>query len=93
MSYTNWEKIVSKMANLETLAHMSPNDAIIQAQRLSQSIKDNEVASKIKTPNEPLSQIRPSNTGTDNGAMALKTIGLNREFNDIALMLSEQLMD
>ena len=61
-----------KMANLETLAHMSPNDAIIQAQRLSQSIKDNEVASKIKTPNEPLSQIRPSNTGTDNGAMSVK---------------------
>lgn len=64
----------SKMANLETLAYMSPNDAIVQAQRLSQSIKDNQEASKIKTPNEPLRQIRPSNTGTDNGVMSVKDL-------------------
>lgn len=61
-----------KMANLETLAHLSPQDAIIQAQRLSQSIKDNEAASKMKFPNEPLSQMRPSNTGTDNNVMSVK---------------------
>ncbi len=61
-----------KMANLESLAYMSPQDAIIQAQRLSQSIKDNEAAGKVKLPNEPLSQMRPSNTGTDNGVMGVK---------------------
>lgn len=61
-----------KMANLETLAAMSPRDAIIQAQRLSQSIKDNEAAKQVRVPNQPLSQLRPSNTGTDNGVMSVK---------------------
>lgn len=61
-----------KMANLESLAYMSPQDAIVQAQRLSQSIKDNEAANKMKLPNEPLSQMRPSNTGTDNGVMGVR---------------------
>jgi len=62
----------SKMATLEQLAYMSPSDAIVQAQRLSQSLKDNNAASKIKVPNEPLSQMRPSNTGTDNGVLSVK---------------------
>lgn len=61
-----------KMSQLETLAQQSPRDAIVQAQRMSQSIKDNEAAGKIKTPNEPLSKMRPSNTGTDNGAMSVR---------------------
>ncbi len=61
-----------KMAQLEYLASKSPRDAIVQVQRLSQSIKDNEAASKIKTPNEPLSKLRPSNLGTDNGVMTVK---------------------
>lgn len=62
----------SKLAVLEQLCHMSPRDAAIQAQRLSQSIKDNENARKIKYPNEPLSQMRPSNTGTDNGVLTVR---------------------
>lgn len=61
-----------KMSQLEQLAYMSPKDAIRQAQRMSQSLKDNEAASKAKIPNEPLSQMRPSNTGTDNGVMGVK---------------------
>lgn len=61
-----------KMANLESLALMSPQDAVIQAKRLSQSIKDNEAAGKQRVPNEPLSQMRPSNAGTDNGVMSVK---------------------
>lgn len=61
-----------KMANLEALALMSPQDAIVHAQRLSQSIKDNEAAGKMRVPNEPLSQLRPSNTGTDNGVLSVK---------------------
>jgi hypothetical protein len=62
----------SKLATLEQLAQMSPRDAIVQAQRLSQSLKDNATASKVRVPNEPLSQMRPSNAGTDNGAMSVK---------------------
>lgn len=63
-----------KLAQLEQLAYMSPKDAVVQAQRLSQSIKDNEASGKIRVPNEPLSQMRPSNTGTDNGVMSVKDL-------------------
>jgi chemotaxis protein histidine kinase CheA len=59
------------LAGLEQLAYMSPKDAIVQAQRLSQSLKDNEGAKNTRVPNEPLSQMRPSNTGTDNGVMSV----------------------
>lgn len=61
-----------KMSQLEYLASKSPRDAIVQVQRLSQSIKDNEATSKIRVPNEPLSKLRPSNLGTDNGVMTVK---------------------
>ena len=61
-----------KMSQLEQLAYMSPKDAVRQVQRMSQSLKDNETASKTRIPNEPLSQMRPSNTGTDNGVMGVK---------------------
>jgi len=61
-----------KMAQLEQLALMSPRDAISHAQRLSQSLKDNDAAGKIRSPNEPLSQVRPSNTGTDTGVFKLE---------------------
>lgn len=61
-----------KMNELENLAHRSPKSAILEAQRLSQSIKDNAAASKMRLPNEPLNQMRPSNTGTDNSAMSVR---------------------
>lgn len=60
-----------KLAQLEWLAERSPNDAITQAKRLSQSIKDNNEALKMKHAKEPLSQMRPSNIGTDNGALSV----------------------
>lgn len=56
-----------RLAQLEQLSYMSPQDAIIEAKRLSASIRDNETASKARTANQPLSQMRPSNTGTDSG--------------------------
>jgi len=61
-----------KMSQLEYLAERSPNDAIAAAKKLSQSIKDNYDASKVRFPNEPLSQMRPSNTGTGNGVLSVK---------------------
>jgi hypothetical protein len=60
-----------KMANLESLALMSPKDAIVQAQRLAQSLKDNESAGKVRLPNEPLSQMKPSISGMDSGALSV----------------------
>lgn len=62
-----------KMANLETLSYLSPRDAIMQAQRIGQSIKDNEAAAKIRLPNEPLSQLR-STTGMDSGIVSHKDL-------------------
>jgi hypothetical protein len=62
----------SKLIDLEIKARNFPNDILPIAQKLSQSIKDNIAAGKVKTPNEPLSQMRPSNTGTDNGVMSVK---------------------
>lgn len=61
----------TKLAMLEQLVHMSPNDAIHQVKRLSQSIKEREAAGKTRFANEPLSQLRPSNTGTSNGALSV----------------------
>jgi len=60
-----------KLANLEALAERSPKDAIVQAQRLGKSLKENEQAVSTKLPREPLNQLRPSNTGTDNGVMSV----------------------
>lgn len=42
-----------------------------QIKVLSDSIKQNDAAAKQKLPNEPLSQINPSVTGTDNGSMSI----------------------
>jgi hypothetical protein len=64
----------AKMAELQRLAEdpRFQHIAVAEARRVSQSLKDNASASKIKHPNEPLSQMRPSNTGTDSGAMSVR---------------------
>jgi hypothetical protein len=60
------------MAEIERTSREDPDLAYYEMQRISQSIKDNESASNIKVPRPPLSQLSPSNTGTDNGAMSVK---------------------
>lgn len=62
----------TKMVLLEQLARESPNLALKQIQKLSQSIKDNESVTKMRVPSEPLSQLRPSNTGTDSPGMSVR---------------------
>lgn len=61
-----------KMAGIESLAERSSGDAIREIQRLSASLKKNAEAQNRRVPNEPLSQLRPSNTGTDNGEKSVK---------------------
>jgi hypothetical protein len=56
-----------KLAQLEQLSLMSPEDAIEDAKRLAGSIKANESSRNIRKPNAPLSQQRPSTVGTDAG--------------------------
>lgn len=48
--------------------------AEIAMHRLSQSIKDNEAAKQLPNARAPLSQIRPSNAGTDNGVKGVKDL-------------------
>lgn len=60
-----------RLVQLEILARESPNDAISYSKRFSQSIKENQNAVNIKHAKEPLSQMRPSNIGTDNGALSV----------------------
>lgn len=64
----------AKMAQLERDAEdpRFQHIALSNARKLAQSLKDNESAAKVRVPNEPLSQLRPSNTGTDNGVMSVR---------------------
>lgn len=63
----------TKLVDLERTAREYPDIAIQQAQRLSQSIKDNDAAGKVRLPNEPISQLRPSSTsGTDLGVLSVR---------------------
>ena len=55
----------TKLYQLESTCGHNPQDAIYEIKRLSDSIKANESSSQMKHANSPLSQQRPSNTGTD----------------------------
>lgn len=59
----------SKMAQIEYTAERFPDEALWDLQRLSESIKTNEASGNRKQPNAPLSQQRPSSTGTDSGGV------------------------
>lgn len=62
----------AKIANLQQLISISPKMAFSEMKRLAESIKTNEEAAEYRAPNAPLSQMRPSNTGTDNrGALTV----------------------
>lgn len=62
----------SKFANLLTLSQAAPHLAVMEMQKLSESIKKNQQATdQHKQANEPLDQIKPSTTGTDNGSMSV----------------------
>lgn len=67
------------MAKLATLESWIKNDyghiAIAEIKKLAQSIKDNDQASKMRQPNEPLSQLRTSSSSPlDNGVLAVKDL-------------------
>lgn len=61
-----------KLAALLQLSGHPATQAVAQKQlmALSDSIKQNETAANQKNANEPLSQVKPSTTGTDNGSMS-----------------------
>lgn len=59
-----------KLYRLEALSEHSSSDAVYEIKRLADSIKSNEDSSQTKQANAPLSQQRPSNTGTESGSLS-----------------------
>lgn len=64
----------SKIATLTTLAYMNPDLAKVEMKKLTDSIKANQEGSKSPNVNEPLSQIKPSTVGTDNGSNTVRDL-------------------
>lgn len=63
---------IQNLIDIDLRAGRQPNLALAEIKRLSESIKENEKGSRYKSPNEPLSQMRPSthDTGTT-GALSV----------------------
>ena len=57
---------IQTLIEIDTKAGRHPKLALAEMKRLSESIKVNSKGSKYQPPNEPLSQMRPSNAGTGN---------------------------
>jgi hypothetical protein len=65
-----------KIGNILALANNPATEHLAQLEimRLSKSIKDNEDAQKQAMPADPLSQLKPSTLGKDNGVMSVKDL-------------------
>jgi hypothetical protein len=63
-----------KLAQIEQLANMSPNDAIVQAQRLSNALKERKESQATQTPKAPLSQLQPNVQGNASNVMSWKDL-------------------
>jgi hypothetical protein len=57
---------IQNLIDIDIRAGRQPKLALSEMKRLSDSIKTNQKAANFKSPNEPLSQMRPSNAGTGN---------------------------
>lgn len=64
----------SKVASLTTLAYINPQLAKLEMKRLADSIKMNEQASQTPSAAEPLSQVKPSTVGKDNGSNSVRDL-------------------
>lgn len=57
---------IQNLIDIDLRAGRQPNMALREMKRLSDAIKSNKNASSYVPPNDPLSQMHPSNAGTDN---------------------------
>jgi len=65
----------SKFAQVITLANSgSPQLAVKELKKLSQSIEENKKAKQQEFPNEPLGEIKATNKGLDNGSLSVSAI-------------------
>ena len=63
-----------KVASLTTLAYINPQLATHEMKKLADSIKTNEQAQDTPSIKEPLSQVKPSTVGKDNGSSSMKDL-------------------
>ena len=70
---------IQNLIDIDLRAGREPRLAMAEMKRLSESIKTNERGAKYRAPNEPLSQLRPSNAGTGNQG-ALTTADYKRKY-------------
>jgi hypothetical protein len=63
-----------KVATLTTLAYVNPDLAKYEMKKLTDSIKTNQDSSKAPDIAEPLSQVKPSAVGTDNGSNSVRDL-------------------
>jgi hypothetical protein len=68
-----------KLYRLEALSSHNSADAVYEIKRLADSIRQNDQTSQTRQANSPLSQQRPSNTGTDSGT-TLSMSDLKRKY-------------
>jgi hypothetical protein len=73
---TELDRNPAKIAQIEELAKIDPSLRLARnaMKQLADSVRINDEAKKVKTANEPLSQIQPSPTGMDNGSPSLKDL-------------------
>lgn len=66
----------SKMVIIENLIAKDPSGTLARQEmkKISESIKANKSAKQRQTPNQPLSHIKPSNVGVDNGSVSGATV-------------------
>lgn len=67
---------VEKISLIDGLIRRDPTGALARRSlaKMAESIKLNEQATNVKTPNAPLSQIKPSPVGTDNGSTTINDL-------------------
>jgi hypothetical protein len=70
----------SKIGTLLALSKTAPHLAHLEIMKLSQSIKNNETASNIPGVKDPLSQVKPSSVGMDNGSVTVSDIRRNPKY-------------
>lgn len=64
----------AKVASLTTLAYINPQLAEDEMRKLANSIRTNEQASQVPEIAEPLSQVKPSTVGKDNGSYSVRDL-------------------
>lgn len=68
-----------KIANIDYLARTNPDLAMSELKKLSDSIQANiQAQAGMKSANAPLSQIKPSTVGSDNGAKSIRDLRKSR---------------